>query len=350
MDSSQLEAALARWRAADLLDDAQVAAVRAHEAARARTDAAPAPASAPAWGGPAPTVPAADGRRTLFAEAVGYLGAALAVGALALLLGDLWRQLTPGGRIALAVLLTTVAGAVAVSLHRTTSPAIARLTSLLGLATTLGAAWTAGLVAEAVLLPDHRVGLAASVAALAVALPAQLVRPRPLPQLTLLASATATLLSLLTPGPLSADALWVALPVVALGVAWVLLGRGGWLHPAWLAEASGLALALVALQAASFGDHRLGVLLAAVVVAAAAVGVAVAAGGTHHLAVGAVGLFVLLPQLVTEVFGDAIGAPATLLVVGLLLVLLAAGLARARREVGPPSPGAPAPVEPGGAS
>jgi di/tricarboxylate transporter len=60
----------------------------------------------------------------------------------------------------------------------------------------------------------------------------------------------------------------------------------------------------------------------------------------HHLAVGAIGLFLAVPQLVIEWFGDAIGAPATLLLVGVLLVLLAVGLGRARREV----------VGPGGAS
>ena len=67
--------------------------------------------------------------------------------------------------------------------------------------------------------------------------------------------------------------------------------------------------------------------------AAALVGLAVVRDRLHHLAVGAAGLFVLVPQLVFDLFGDAIGAPATLLVVGLLLVLVAVGLGRARREV-----------------
>jgi hypothetical protein len=53
----------------------------------------------------------------------------------------------------------------------------------------------------------------------------------------------------------------------------------------------------------------------------------------HPLVLGAGGLFVLAPQVVFELFGDAIGAPATLLVVGLLLVLVAVGLARAGKQV-----------------
>jgi hypothetical protein len=38
---------------------------------------------------------------------------------------------------------------------------------------------------------------------------------------------------------------------------------------------------------------------------------------------------------VFDLFEDTIGAPATLLVIGLLLVLLAVGLTRARREIAP---------------
>jgi hypothetical protein len=61
-------------------------------------------------------------------------------------------------------------------------------------------------------------------------------------------------------------------------------------------------------------------------------------------------LFVVVPRLAFELFGDTIGAPATLLVIGLLLVALAVGLGRAGREIRSArrpggAPGSPQPAE-----
>ena len=53
-------------------------------------------------------------------------------------------------------------------------------------------------------------------------------------------------------------------------------------------------------------------------------------GRPHLLLVGAAGLFISVPRLVFELFADTLGAPVTLLAVGLLLILLAVGLARVR--------------------
>ncbi|MEX2422278.1 MAG: hypothetical protein WD670_10735, partial [Actinomycetota bacterium] len=108
---------------------------------------------------------------------------------------------------------------------------------------------------------------------------------------------------------------------------------GNWLAPRSVAEVLGGLHALVALQVASFGDPRTAGLALGVVLATALVVLAVQGDAGHLLIVGALGLFVLVPQIVFEIFGDAIGAPATLLVIGLLLVLLAVGLGRVRREV-----------------
>jgi hypothetical protein len=49
---------------------------------------------------------------------------------------------------------------------------------------------------------------------------------------------------------------------------------------------------------------------------------------------GAFALFTSLPQLVTEWFGDSIGAPLALLVCGLVLVLVALRVATTRSRGG----------------
>jgi hypothetical protein len=306
------------WRRLGLITDEQAAAIAAHERER-RPDAGE-------------QRPRRD--RTTAAEAIGYVGAALVLGAVGLFVGEFWDGLTTGGQLALAALVTVSLAGAAAALRGATSPAVARLTSVLFLGVVSGAVWCTFILTEGVLSwsPDD-VALACGLVAVVVALPLYLVRRRALPQLTLLAAADTLLGALLVRPELALDPFWYALPFAALGAVWVLLGEGGYLPPRTFASASGAIVALIALQCGAFGDLRL---LALVLALAAAVGLVLAAvtgGGVHHLAIGAVGLFVVVPQLVFELFGDAIGAPATLLLVGVLLVLLAVGLGRAKREV-----------------
>lgn len=312
---------LARWQQAGLLDAAQAEAIAQHERERAT-------------GRATATVDGPD-RRTRAAEAVGYAGAALAVGALGLLLAQVWDQLLPGARVAVAAVTAVVAAGAALALRRDVRPALQRLSSLLAAVAVLAAGWTGGTAAgQLTVLPPRDVPVVAAAAACAVALPAYLLLRRALPQVALLVAIAVLLTSVVARGPLPVDPFWPALPVVALGAAWVLLGATRHLAPSTAAVPAGAALALLGWQVASFGDLRTVALGAGLVTALAAVGAAVlVVGATGPLLVGAVGLLVLLPQLVVEVFGDRIGAPATLLVVGLTLVLVAVGLGRARQEL-----------------
>jgi len=135
-----LAADLDRWVAAGLLAQDQATAILAHEA--------------PAAPSPAPTAPAPAGPRSrvpVVAEALGYLGGALALGGVVLVLADRWSDLATGSRLALAlagVVLFGVAGALTPA---DTDPALARLRAFLWL---LSSAATA--VAAAVLVTDDR--------------------------------------------------------------------------------------------------------------------------------------------------------------------------------------------------
>jgi hypothetical protein len=314
-----LEAQLRRWLAAGLISADQLGAIVAYEA----SDATP------------------RRRSTLGAEALGYVGAALAVGALALLLGELWSSLVLSGRLALVGLLTVLLATGGSLLRRAASASIQRLASVLFTGAVLGVGWLAFIVGGEVLtLSEPDLALFIGLTTGAVSLLLYLTRPRPLHQLTLLVTILLVTTALLTRPSLPPSQGWIGLTFWGLGVAWLLLGAGGWLVPRPLAEVLGGIVALIAAQAGSF-DDRLPMLLLGVATAGALVGLAIATDRIHDLAVGAVGLFVLVPQVVFELFGDAIGAPATLLVVGLLMVLLAVGLGRARRELG--SAGGPRP-------
>lgn len=320
---------LRTWVAAGLLEPDQAARIADFEGA----EVSPRPASlAPAAAGP-PGRTDRPGRITL-AEAIGYVGAALALGAIGLLLGELWRDLLVGGRLALVAVLTVAVFGSAFALRASTSGAMRRLSGMLFTATVAGVGWFASVVGGDVLdLPWDRRGAVVATSMLLVAAPLYLWRRGLLLQLATLATTVATATTWLSMGQLTPDPVWYGVTVGAVGVAWFLLASGGWLVPRVPAEATGAFVALVGAQIASFDGPRVTALAVGLVVAAVLVWLSVHRDQLHHLVVGAVALFVLAPQLVFELFGDAIGAPATLLLVGLLLVLLAVGLGRARREV-----------------
>lgn len=320
---SGLDEQLARWRGAGLITPEQAQEIAAFEAGR--------PADAPAA---APRQVVRQPRSTLAAEAIGYVGAALAVGAVILLVQDVWEQLVVGGRIALVGVLTLLTAAAATALHRTAKPPLQRLTSVLFTAAIFGVGWIMVLLTvDLAAWREADAALATTATTTITATGLYVWRRRALPQLTALVSGLLLAGALFMRPAITVEPLWVGLLFWAIGAAWLLLGLGGWLRPRAVAEVTGGALALLAVQFASFDGHRVLLLTLGLATAAALVTVAVTAERGHHLAVGAVGLFILVPQLAFELFGDAIGAPATLLVVGLLLVLLAVGLGRARQEV-----------------
>ena len=305
-----LEEDLERWVAADLIRKDQAAAIVAHERRRSTAE-----------------------RRGVIAEAVGYVGAALAVGAVWLLVADLWADLVVAGQLSLIALLTVIAGGAGLAVARGASAPARRLAAVLSTAAAVGAAWFAGLlVHDVVEAGDGLVAIAAGAAALLVALAPLVRRPAVPLQLVVLAGIQAVGAGLLMLPRITPDAVWFAVLAWGIALAWLLLGRSGLLRPSAAAVALGAVVALGALQAGAF-DSPLVLLSLGVVTSAGLVVLAVTGAGTAAMVVGGLGAFAFVPQLTFELFGDAIGAPATLLIVGLLLVLLAVGLGRARREL-----------------
>lgn len=328
----ELDTRLVTWTDQGIISPEQAERIATFERSRVAPDHQP-PDEQP------PTAPTSPSRQASIAEAVGYLGAVLALSAVALIVGDLWPQLEVGGRLTLVGLLTVVAFGAGEALHRQPAPAVRRLTGVLWAAAAVGAAWFAGLVADEVIgMGSAAITLTVGIVGTAVAAPSLLRRPGVPLHLATLVGLSVAVSGALDLSALPVEVFYDGLAVAAIGAAWVLLGRGGWLIPTRTTEVMGGVVALGGLQVASFGDLRGLALGLGLVVAGSLVALAVQRNAQHLLVVGALGAFVLLPQLVVEVFGDDIGAPATLLVVGLLLVLMAVGLGRARREVRPERP------------
>lgn len=127
-EQSALDAELARWVAAGLLTPDQSIDIRAHE--RATTGVAVVPdraRAAPRRVSPSKGIPS-------MAEALGYLGGALVLGGLVLLVSRYWDDLTVGSRLALigaAALLLLAGGALVRALEVS---ALVRLRAVLWLA------------------------------------------------------------------------------------------------------------------------------------------------------------------------------------------------------------------------
>jgi len=272
-------------------------------------------------------------RRMRLAEVVGYVGAAFALGAVGLLLAETWSDLLPWARATLAALLTIVALTSGGLVVRRSGSALHRLAGVLWVSGVAGTAWLAGVIAVDVLHVPERfvvlaVGLpAALVGAALLALGRHvLVQVATLVALGVTAVSTLVLIAPLPPGPTAYGVL-----VLGGGVTWALAGAGGWLGPRMSAELSGGAVALIGTQVLAAADRptvalSVGVLTAGLLVVASLPGQRV-----HLLYLGAVGLFITVPRLVFALFADTLGAPATLLTTGVLLILLATGLGRVRR-------------------
>ncbi len=307
------ERSVRRWVTVGLLDEEQAGRILAHERSAAQQDPR---GAARGWQ----------------AEIVGYVGAAFALGAALLLLAEFYSALLPVGRAVIAGLVMVAGLAAGSALVGSGSAALRRLTAVLWTGALAATAWAAAvIVAEIVRVDERWVPTAVGAPTLLVAT-LLLARGRhELVQLATLAAAITTSVGLLTgTAVLPPEQLAIGTLLLGLGLAWGLAGAGGWLGPRWTAEIAGGLVALVGTQVVATGDRRVFGLVLGLVLASAAVALAVPTARPRLLALGAVALFVLVPQLVLELFADTLGAPATLLAVGLALILLAVGLGRVR--------------------
>lgn len=311
----ELEERLPLWVEEQLLAPAQAEAILASER-RHRTSAE---------GGP---------RITLLAEALGYVGATLAIVAVALIVGEVWDQLEAWSRITLSALVTVGTAAGGYVLRGSAEPAVRRLVSLLWAATVAGVAFTVGIgLEELTSLDEETVVVGTSGIAAAAALGIYLVRRTALQQLALLLTSMTFLGSTLADLETDLSPDFIGLAFLGAGLAWAALAWGDLLVPRTLGLIAGLIVAGIGAQVMAFDDEPTLGLLLGVGVAAALVALSILDRRVLFLGFGAFGLFVFVPQLVFEWFGDSLGAPFALLVTGLLLIVGAVGAARLKSEV-----------------
>ncbi len=216
-----------------------------------------APSGAGAQGGPA-----AGSWRDRLLEAAVYLGAALVLAAVAIVVGQQWGAMSRGLQIGLVTALTAVGLVAGLAVGYPVRPrwrgpldpavAVRRRSASVILTATAGLA--AG--TTAIVLDDERVGpVAATAAGLAVVLVAHVTAPSVLSELALFGTSltltgTAMDVFLPEPGPLQQDG-WaarervIALTLLALGAIWAWGVSRALRHPL-LAVSGGLGLSIVA--------------------------------------------------------------------------------------------------------
>lgn len=328
-----IASALARWRAAGIIDDDTAAAIRAHEDARDAGGAGgvglgtpPPPPAAPDEGGVLPR-----GRAGLVAEGLAYVGATLAFGAGAALFGQMWDSFGSVARVLVALSATLALGGAAAALGGSGSDALRRLRSLLSALAVGGVAATVAVsLVEFTGMEGDLVALLAGAAALAAAVPVHLLRPSWPTTLALGGS----LLTTVTAGEsvlgMADNEVTIGVTLAGIGLAWAALGWAGWLRPRTAFEVTGLLVGGVGVEMLTVQAFPLAGPIIGLVVAGAVLAVALVEERTPPAVLAGLGITVFAPQLVFELFGETIGGPLALFVGGLALVTFSVLVIRQR--------------------
>jgi hypothetical protein len=310
-DIEALRRDLRRWVAANLISAEQAAAIEASESA---------------------DVPAGDATRKdnsrvpIVVEALGYVGGALAVVAGFIATRQLWQDMSRGTLEGFAAAGCVVLLGGGAALRSADDPAFGRLRSVLFLLSAACLTAFAALLGDDHSRNDERLVMVVALIAAAYLLALHLWHGSLLLVIALfvaLAVAAGAFSLAITEDE---EAWQVGLAVWLLGVVWAAgAGRIAALEPVDGALLGGVGGAFVGAQLMMTRD--LGHLVAVVTVAAVIV-----AGTwlrrTWMLALGTLGVLVVVPQTATRFLPDSVGAPVAVFVVGAGLVAIAVWLAR----------------------
>ena len=303
---------LARWVAEGLISQEQAGRIAAAEAARA---------------GQRPG-PAAGHRTSLAVEALGYTGGVLAIAAGFLALRDLWPGIPAPAQLGFAGAAAVALGLGGAALRDRRDPALGRLCGVLWLMSVASLAGAAAiLTAEILHLAGEPAAFTSAAAAACYAAALWLLRRNALQHLALFATTTALVgagVSWAWPG---LRAWGPGLGIWVLSALWWLAVSRGYLGPR---PAGDVAAALGLLVGAQLTMELAAGHVLAVATVAGLLIAGVAVRRVWLVALGAVGVLLVVPQTAVRYLPASAGAPLAVFVVGLTLVAVAVWLARHR--------------------
>ncbi len=304
-----LDAKLRGWVEAGLISAEQAEAIRAAE------------------GSAAPR-----GRISFFSEALGYIGGALFTMALFIGLSDVWNELGTGYKLAVLLAATAVLVASGYVLRDNDEPALERLGGFLWFAAAGTLAGAAFVFADDIFGLDDEptVTIFVGVVTAAFATPLWLLRRKALQQIALFGGIASAVVATGFEIETNGDATLPGFLLAALGIAWLIGAQTGPVLPPRTGDALGASGALIGMEIVGFDEA--GWLLLALLVAVGVMAVGVVRDRNVALGLGAAGLFVFVPQFITEAFGASLGATGAIAIAGLLITGIAVFLGRMRRS------------------
>jgi len=303
---------LARWTAAGLIDAAQANRIEAVEEGRERLPAA------------SPTAP----RLPLVVEALGYLGAVVAMAGGFVAVHQFWPHVPTGAELAffgLAAGVLTVTGAM---LSTKCQPALGRLRSVLWLLATASAVALASVLAHRVLRMSGNSASSVTAATWAAcAIPLWWRARSALTQLSMFGGAVAVVETTINQMVSSVTGWELGLGLWALSALWGAAAWRGYLAPrtaALAASGSGALIGAIVTMHSAAGTAL------ALVTVAGLLAVGVVFRQVLMLGLGAAGVLWVVPVTANRYLPGSVAAPLTVAVVGILLLTVALWLARTR--------------------
>ncbi len=303
---------LARWTAAGIIDHAQATRIASLESAR-------------------PPDVAGQPRRSLplIAEVLGYLGAVVALSAGFLLVRRLWPHLPPAASLSFTAVAATGLVLAGAALRVKSEPAFARLRSVLWLlATSAVAGFFAVLASSVVRLSDVHTGLVVEGAWTITALALWWFSRSWLQHLSAFFGVTALAATGLVEFHPHITLTWLGCAIWLVSAAWGAAAYRGYLAPAacgLLASGVGVLVGAILAMRPPAGE-ALAVLTVAGLLAAGVV-----TRKVLLIAIGAVGTLWVVPDTADRYLPGSVAAPLAVAVVGLVLLVIALWLARARK-------------------
>jgi hypothetical protein len=276
------------------------------------------------------------GRRFPVIEAVGYLGALLALSGAVTLVVRYWREVPTAGRLALLAAVAAATWLVGTRIGEASAAALIRLRGALWFASSAAVAAFAGqATSDLAHASDAAVWLLSGAAAAASAGLLWRLRERPAQHLACLAG---VLMAAGGAAGLAGAEGPVGLAIAAAGALW---GAAGWLAllpPPVLAMAAG-GVAVLAGAGITAGDWSDAAPLLGLAAATVLLAVGVATDRTPLTVVGLAGGFGYLPWTVGHFFADSLGVPLAILLCGIALLAVTLVVlrrpSRGLRSIGP---------------
>jgi hypothetical protein len=288
---------------------------------------------------PAPKAQTPRGRSAVLAEVGAYIGATLILAGGTAAVAQEWSDLTEATRLTILAIVTLLFFVLGFVMRRSGEAAFRRVSAISWALSVAAFAGSVGAVNALLDTEAKTAFLSISAASAAYATALWWANKHAIQHALMFAGVLFTVSAAIVRAVHDPDAWMICVPLWVIALGWATLGWLRRIEPWWTAVSLGVVVALVApanIEPAA-AKYSIGIATAVTVMAAGVV-----LKFVPGLGLGAIGLFAYVVGAVVYYFRDTLGAPAALAIAGLLIVVIAAFVARALPFMRPlPRPSSP---------